>query len=128
MSYETRALANATRYAGAIRVALRGRFAPAVTNVKATLSVDGRDVTYGWANPRFYKGLEAAQPIVPGTPYDFVLEMMPRDFTVLPGSKLKLTLQGYQGAARVTLDLTQSVLDMPVVPKARVKAVMRVAG
>lgn len=123
--YETRALANATRYAGAIRVALRGRFAPAVTNVKATLSVDGRDVTYGWANPRFYKGLDAAQPIVAGTPYDFVLEMMPRDFTVLPGSKLKLTLEGYQGTSRVTLDLTQSLLDMPVVPKARVKAVMR---
>ncbi|WP_323122840.1 Xaa-Pro dipeptidyl-peptidase [Burkholderia alba] len=125
VSYETKPLANATRYAGAIKVAMRGRFAPSVTNVKATLSVDGHDVTYGWANPRFYKGLDAAQNIAPNTPYDFVLEMMPRDFTVLPGSKLKLTLQGYQGTSQVTLDLTQSALQMPIVPKVRAAEVMR---
>ncbi|WP_279613828.1 Xaa-Pro dipeptidyl-peptidase [Burkholderia gladioli] len=125
VSYETRPLANATRYSGTIRVAMRGRFAPAVTNVKATLSVDGHDVSYGWANPRFYKGLETPQNIAAGTDYDFVLEMMPRDFTVLPGSKVKLKLQGYQGTAQVTLDLAHTTLQMPIVPQARVAAVMR---
>lgn len=124
VTYETQPLANATRYAGAIRVAMRGRFAPAVTNIKATLSVDGHDVTYGWANPRFYKGLDVAQPIARNTDYDFSLEMMPRDFTVLPGSKVKLKLEGYQGTARVTLDLSHTTLEMPVVPKARAAAVM----
>ncbi|MPV61428.1 Xaa-Pro dipeptidyl-peptidase [Burkholderia sp. HI2761] len=126
VTYETKSLANATRYAGAIRVAMRGRFAPAVTNIKATLSVDGHDVTYGWANPRFYKGLEVPQTIAPNTDYDFSLEMMPRDFTVLPGSKVKLKLEGYQGTSLVTLDLSHTVLAMPVVPKARVAAVMLV--
>ncbi|KVW63348.1 X-prolyl-dipeptidyl aminopeptidase [Burkholderia ubonensis] len=125
VSYETQPLANATRYAGAITVAMRGRFAPAVTNIKATLSVDGHDVTYGWANPRFYKGLETPQTIMSGTDYDFTLDMMPRDFTVLPGSKIKLKLEAYQGSALVTLDLTSTTLQMPVVPKARLAAVMR---
>lgn len=124
VTYETKSLANVTRYAGAIRVAMRGRFAPAVSNIKATLSVDGHDVTYGWANPRFYKGLDVAQPIVPNTDYDFTLEMMPRDFTVLPGSKVMLKLEGYQGTSLVTLDLSHTVLAMPVVPKAHVAAVM----
>lgn len=124
VTYETKPLANATRYAGAIRVVMRGRFTPAVTNIKATLSVDGHDVTYGWANPRFYKGLDVAQTIAPNTDYGFSLEMMPRDFTVLPGSKVKLKLEGYQGTALVTLDLSHTTLEMPVVPKAHVAAVM----
>lgn len=124
VTYETKSLANVTRYAGAIRVAMRGRFAPAVSDIKATLSVDGHDVTYGWANPRFYKGLDVAQLIVPNTDYDFTLEMMPRDFTVLPGSKVMLKLEGYQGTSLVTLDLSHTVLAMPVVPKAHVAAVM----
>ncbi|WP_414441983.1 Xaa-Pro dipeptidyl-peptidase [Burkholderia sp. 22PA0106] len=126
VTYETKPLANATRYAGAIRVAMRARFVPAVTNIKATLSVDGNDVTWGWANPRFYKGLDVEQAIAANADYDFSLEMMPRDFTVLPGSKVKLKIEGYQGTALVTLDLLHTTLEMPVVPKAHVAAVMMV--
>ncbi len=89
-----------------------------------TATEPGQDVTYGWANPRFYKGLDIAQPIAPGTDYDFSLEMMPRDFTVLPGSKVKVTLEGYQGTALVTLNLAHTTLEMPLVPKAHVAEVM----
>ncbi|MBB5406041.1 hypothetical protein QF000_000167 [Paraburkholderia atlantica] len=49
--------------------------------------------------------------------------MTPRDFTVLPGSKVKLTLAGYQRTALVTLDLAHTPLERPMVPNARVAAV-----
>lgn len=125
VTYTSAPLANATRYAGTIMIVVTGKFSPAVTNVKATLSVDGNNVTYGWANPQFYKGLEHPQPIVPGTNYSFALEMMPRDFTVLPGSKIALKLEGFQGSAQVTLDLDHTAVNMPVVPKANVVEVMK---
>ena len=125
VTYESAPLANATRYAGTIMIVMTGKFSPAVTDVKATLSVDGNNVTYGWANPQFYKGLEHPQPIVPGTNYSFALEMMPRDFTVLPGSKIALKLEGFQGSAQVTLDLDHTAVNMPVVPKAKVVEVMK---
>uniref|UniRef100_UPI003BEED7D9 CocE/NonD family hydrolase n=1 Tax=Burkholderia arboris TaxID=488730 RepID=UPI003BEED7D9 len=125
VSYESAPLANATRYAGTIVITMNGKFSPAVTDIKATLSVDGTPVTYGWANPRFYKGLNQIAAITPGSNYSFSLEMMPRDFTVLPGSKIELKLEGYQGSEQVTLDLDHTVVNMPVVPKANVIEVMK---
>jgi X-Pro dipeptidyl-peptidase len=125
VSYESAPLANATRYAGTIMIAMTGKFSPAVTDIKATLSVDGTPVTYGWANPQFYKGLDQIATITPGSNYSFSLEMMPRDFTVLPGSKIELKLEGFQGSAQVTLDLDRTAVSMPVVPVAKVIEVMK---
>jgi X-Pro dipeptidyl-peptidase len=82
-------------------------------------------VTYGWANPQFYNGLDHVEPILPDTNYSFALEMMPRDFTVLPGSKIKLKLEGFNGNTHVTLDLAHTSVNMPMVPKARVVEVMK---
>ncbi|MFM0596466.1 CocE/NonD family hydrolase [Paraburkholderia dilworthii] len=125
VSYESAPLVNATRYAGVIAIAMTGKFSPAVTDIKATLSVDGTPVTYGWANPRFYKGLDQVATITPGSNYSFSLEMMPRDFTVLPGSRIELKLEGFQGSAQVTLALDRTAVNMPVVPVANVIEVMK---
>lgn len=125
VTYESGPLANATRYAGTISIAMTGKFLAPATNIKATLSVDGKNVTYGWANPQFYNGLDHVEPILPDTNYSFALEMMPRDFTVLPGSKIKLKLEGFNGNTHVTLDLAHTSVNMPMVPKARVVEVMK---
>jgi X-Pro dipeptidyl-peptidase len=87
--FQTPPLANATRFAGTIKVAMTASFA-GVANLKATLLVDGAEVTWGWANPRFYKGLEKEATITRGASYGISLEMMPRDFTVMPGSKISM--------------------------------------
>lgn len=128
-TFETLPLVNATRFAGTINVVMTARFLAGTPNLKAILLVDGKKVTWGWANPRFYKGLEKEATIAPNTDYKISLEMMPRDFTVLPGSKISIRIEGYPdkiigGAKRTTLDLLQTTLEMPVVPRAQPTAVM----
>jgi X-Pro dipeptidyl-peptidase len=127
-TFETQALANATRFAGTIKLAMTMRFSSQVANLKAYLFVDGKQVTWGWANPRFYKGLEKQEPIAMDTDYPISLEMMPRDFTVLPGSKISVRIDGYDASnanQTIALDLSRTTLDMPLVPKARPAAVMK---
>jgi X-Pro dipeptidyl-peptidase len=53
--------------------------------------------------------------------------MMPRDFTVLPGRKISVVIEGYDnwGGETVSLDLANTTLDMPLVPKANPVAVMK---
>ena len=127
-TFETPALANATRFAGTVKVAMTTRFTSQVSNLKAYLFVDGKQVTWGWANPRFYKGLEKQEPIAMGTDYPISLEMMPRDFTVLPGSKISVRIDGYNSSnstQTIALDLSRTTVEMPLVPKARSAAVMK---
>ncbi len=128
-TFETQAFVNATRFAGTLKLAMTTKFSSQVANLKAYLFVDGKKVTWGWANPRFYKGLEKEEPIAMGTDYPISLEMMPRDFTVLPGSKISIRIDDYKAPSNasqtITLDLSRTTLEMPLVPKARSAAVMK---
>ncbi|WP_304358877.1 CocE/NonD family hydrolase [Collimonas fungivorans] len=129
-TFETQAMANAIRFAGTIRLGMTTRFKAKVANLKAYLLVDGKKVTWGWVNPRFYKNLERPETIDLDTDYKLSLEMMPRDFTVLPGSKISIYVQGYNAdssmsAQQIVLDVSQTTLEMPVVPRARARAVMK---
>lgn len=123
-TFETQPLVNATRFAGTIRVAMTARFLAKAANLKAVLLVDGEKVTWGWTNPRIYQGLDKQASIKLDTDYKLSLEMMPRDFTVLPGSKIAVRIEGYNSdsslgdAQQIGLDLAQTTLEMPVVPKA----------
>lgn len=126
-SFVSRPLANATRFAGTIYVTTTVKLSNGVSNLKAKLFVDGQAVTWGWANPRFHKSLEKPETIAPDTAYKVSLEMMPRDFTVLPGRKISVVIEGYDnwGGETVSLDLANTTLDMPLVPKANPVAVMK---
>ncbi|MEP7452104.1 CocE/NonD family hydrolase [Phyllobacterium sp. SB3] len=128
-AFGTAPLENATRFAGTIRVKINASYLAGVPNLKATLFIDGARVTWGWANPSFYKGLEKEEIINEGENYPLVLEMMPRDFTVLPGSKISVFIEGAYhprrgGAKETTLDLSQTTLEMPVVKRAIPSTVM----
>ncbi|MCR6480498.1 prolyl oligopeptidase family serine peptidase [Variovorax sp. ZS18.2.2] len=126
-SFATRPLVNATRFAGTIYVTTTVKFPNGATDLKAKLFVDGQAVTWGWANPSFYKSLEKPETIAPDTAYKVSLEMMPRDFTVLPGRKISLVIQAYNNwsGETISLDLANTTLDMPLVPKANPVAVMK---
>ncbi len=126
-SFVSRPLVNATRFAGTIYVTTTVKLSNGVSNLKAKLFVDGQAVTWGWANPRFHKSLEKPETIAPDTAYKVSLEMMPRDFTVLPGRKISVVIEGYDnwGGETVSLDLANTTLDMPLVPKANPVAVMK---
>lgn len=125
---ETAPLAAATRFAGTIRLVMPVAFASEVTNLKAYLYVDEQKVTWGWANARFRDGFEKAEALTMGTEYTVRLDMMPRDFTVLPGSRMSIRIEGYGAdwfvdeAQTISIDLAHTTLEMPLVPKARVEA------
>jgi X-Pro dipeptidyl-peptidase len=54
-SFVTSPLNNATRFAGTIYVTAMTKFPKGKVDLKAKLFVDGEPVTWGWANPSFYK-------------------------------------------------------------------------
>lgn len=103
---------------------MTARFLAKVANLKAVLLVDGEKMTWGWTNPRFHQGLDKQASIRSNTDYKLSPEMMPRDFTVLPGSKIAVRIEGYNSdsslgdAQQIGLDLAQTTLEMLVVPKA----------
>lgn len=125
--FTTRPLANAARFAGTIHVTTTVKFPKGKADLKAKLFVDGQAVTWGWANPALHKSLETPEVIAANTAYKVSLEMMPRDFTVLPGRKISLVIQGYDNwnGQEVSLDLASTTLDMPLVPKANPVFVMK---
>ncbi|MRG55171.1 prolyl oligopeptidase family serine peptidase [Phyllobacterium sp. SYP-B3895] len=126
--FVTQPFADAVRIAGTIKVNINASFKGAATVLKATLKVDDQLITWGWANPVFYKGLEKAEPIAKDTNYEFTLEMMPRDFTVMPGSKITLWVEPYKVGTKpvdpTTVDVSKMKVELPVVRRTEPMAVM----
>jgi predicted acyl esterase len=58
---------------------------------------DVEEITWGYQSLRHRDGLEAGQPITPGTAYDITFKMYPIDLVLEPGDELVFIVRGANG-------------------------------
>lgn len=125
---------NATRLFGPPEVKLTVSTTSAYNaHVHAALAVvrDGEvdEFTWGFQSLRHRDGLDAGQPITPGTAYDLTFKLYPVDIVLEPGDELVLIVRGANGPlanvqmlpnpqpGMVTLTLGEtSMLTLPTLP------------
>lgn len=130
------ALENATRVVGTPTVTMRvSTTSPWNAHLAVALGVvrDGaiEEFDWGFRSLRHRDGLEAGQPIVPGTAYDVTFPLYPLDHVFQPGDRLAVVFRGTSDAAPnggilpspvpgvQMLDLAGTSIRLPLAPDAR---------